>query len=184
MSVSKTKKTIRLSIWYFVFCQLKYNSKKPLDHHIKKVHEGLKYECHECNGLFCSIQGVKKHVNMVHKGLTYDCDICESKYVDRSGLSTHKKNVHFKGTVYGANTLTATIFAMMTQLNTGWKCIQCGKETKHKASLETHIESDHMGISHTCKMCWHTYKTKDTFRNHLQTSDCKAKNLAIADHGQ
>ena len=114
---------------------------------------------------------MKKHVKMVHKGLKFDCDMCELKYVDTYGLSTHKKNVHFKVIVYGAKTLTETIYLMMTELNSGWKCIQCGKESRNKSLLKMHIESDHMGISHTCEMCGHTYKTRDTFRNHLQTSD-------------
>ena len=76
---------------------------------------------------------------------------------------------------------------MMIELNTGWKCIQCGKEQRNKGNnnnasknpLKMHIELEHMGISQTCEMCGHTYKNKGTFRNHLSDGSCKAKDLAI-----
>ena len=146
-------------------CQQKYNSKERLDHHIKKVHEGLEYEyeCHECDGLFVSVKGVKRHVNMVHN------------------LSLHKHRVHFKSIVYGAKTLKETIFSMMLELNSGWKCMHCGKESKSKNKqagkqlLGMHIESEHMGITHTCEMCGHTYKTRDTYKNHLNSANCNLK---------
>ena len=76
---------------------------------------------------------------------------------------------------------------MMIELETGWKCIQCGKEQRNKSYnknaskklLKMHIESDHMGISHTCEMCGHTYKNKGTFSHHLSDGSCKFKDLAI-----
>ena len=91
-------------------------------------------------------------------------------------ISKHKKNSHFKAIVYGAMTLSETAFSMMTESNSGWTCIQCGKESKNKGLLKMHIEAEHMGISHTCEMCGHTYKSRDTLRNHLQTGSCKFGN--------
>ena len=120
----------------------------------------------------------------VHKGLKYDCDMCEVKFASTGSVSTHRKNVHLKATVYGAKTLTETMNSMMVEVNSGWKCIQCGKENKGKWKgvsknlLRMHIESEHMGMTHTCGMCGHTYKTRDTFRNHFQTSACNVENLA------
>ena len=113
--------------------------------------------------------------------------MCELKFSQPSSVSTHKKRVHFKEIVYGAKTLTETVFSMMIELETGWKCIQCGKEQTNKSNekkasknaLKMHIESEHMGISHTCEMCGHVYKTKATYRNHIQASDCNVNNLPI-----
>ena len=123
----------------------------------------------------------KKHVKSVHKGLKYNCDMCEVKFSQPGSVSKHKKNVHFKATVYGAKTLTETIFSMMIESNSGWRCVQCGKESKNKGLLKMHIESEHMGISHTCEMCGHTYKTKCSFRNHFYDGACKAKSLVVID---
>ena len=120
---------------------------------------------------------MRRHVKSVHKGLKYDCDMCEVKFSSLDRVSIHKKNVHFKETVYGAKTLSETIFPMMIELNSGWRCIHCGKESKNKSLLKMHIESEHMGISHTCEMCGQIYKTKDTYRKHIQDSDCNVKNL-------
>ena len=83
--------------------------------------------------------------------------------------------------------MTETVFSMMIELETGWKCIQCGKEQTNKSNekkasknaLKMHIESEHMGISHTCEMCGHTYKNKDTLSHHLRDGSCKVKDLAI-----
>ena len=153
--------------------QHKNNSNKGLNRHIKIEHEGLRYECHECDGLFTDKGGVRKHVKSVHKGLKYDCDMCELKLSTSTRLSMHKKNVHFKAKVYGAKTLTETIFSMMIESNSGWRCMPCGKENKNKDLLKMHIESEHMGITHTCEMCGNTYKTKGSFRNHLTDGACK-----------
>ena len=126
---------------------------------------------------------MRQHVKSVHKGLKYDCNMCELKFSYPHGVSSHKKRAHFKEKVYGAKTLTETVFTMMTELETGWKCIQCGKEQRNKSKkiskslLKMHIESEHMGILHTCEMCGQMYKTKDTYRHHIQTSDCNVKNL-------
>ena len=117
----------------------------------------------------------------VHKGMKYDCDMCEAKFASPGNVSAHKKRVHIKETVYGAKTLTETIFSMMIEANSGWRCKQCGKESRIKNQLKMHIESEHMGITPMCEMCGNTYKTKDTFRHHLSTGACKAKILVAID---
>ena len=107
--------------------------------------------------------------------------MCELKLSSASTLTTHKKRVHFKATVYGAKTWTETIFSMMTELDSGWRCLQCGKESKNKQLLKMHIEAEHMGKTHTCEMCGHTYKTKAMYLRHFDDGACKVKNLAIID---
>ena len=108
-----------------------------------------------------------------------DCDMCGLKLSSLSSLSTHKQNVHFKAKVYGAKTLTETIFTMMIELSSGWKCKECGKESKkkdrnNKQLLKKHIQAEHMGMTTTCEMCGHEYKTEGSFRNHLRHSEtCK-----------
>ena len=160
-------------------CQNKSKSKTRLDYHIKINHEGLRYECHECDRVFTGKHIVRRHVESVHKGLKYGCDMCEAKFSYPDSVSTHKKNVHFKETFYGPKTLTETVFSMMIELKDGWKCIQCGKEKKCKEKgasknlLKMHIESEHMEISHICEMCGNTYKTEDTFENHLNDGSCR-----------
>ena len=55
-------------------CQLKNDSKDALNRHIKNKHKGLKYECHECDGLCTGKQGVRRHVESVHNGLNFEFD--------------------------------------------------------------------------------------------------------------
>ena len=55
--------------------------------------------------------------------------------------------------------------------------MQCGKGSKNNALLKMHFKSEHMGITHTCEMCGHTYK----FQIHFTDGACKVKSLAIID---
>ena len=61
---------------------------------------------------------------------------------------------------------------------TVWKRKQ---EQAGKNLLKMHIESEHMGLAHTCEMYRNTYKTKDTFRKHVIEGACKVKSLATTD---
>ena len=160
-------------------CQYKGNSKRNLSRHMKITHEELRYKCQECDGLFKNKASVKKHVNSVHKGFRYQCDLCEKQFRFADSISTHKERAHFKAIVYGVKTLSETAYSMMTELNSGWRCKQCGKESINKFLLRMHIESEHMGISHTCELCGHTYKNKSTFRGHVQDGACDANIMNI-----
>ena len=156
-------------------CNHKNNTNEGLKRHIKIEHEGLRYECLECDGAFTDRDGLKKHIKSVHKKVKVDCDMCGLKLSTRS-LSMHKQRAHFKAKVYGAKTLTETIFTMMIELSSGWKCKHCGKESNNKKLLKMHIQSEHMGMKHTCEMCGHEYKTKGSFLNHLRYSEtCKVE---------
>ena len=107
-----------------------------------------------------------------------DCDMCDLKLSSSTSLSTHKQNVHFKAKVYGAKTLTETIFTMMIELSSGWKCKHCGKESNNKGLLKMHIQAEHMGMTHTCDMCGHDYKTEGSFRSHMRYSEtCKVEKV-------
>ena len=70
--------------------------------------------------------------------------MCELKFSYPGGVLWHKKNVHFKAKVYGAKTLTETIFSLMVESNSGWICKQCGKESRIKNQLKMHIDPEHI----------------------------------------
>ena len=55
------------------------------------------------------------------------------------------------------------ICELMIELNSDWRCMQCGKGSKNKTLLKMHFKSEHMGITHTCEMCGHTYRISNTF---------------------
>ena len=86
--------------------------------------------------------------------------MCEAKCSSHGCVSRRKKNVHLK--VHGAKTLTETVFSMMIELNSGWRCKHCEKETNIKNSLKMHIESEHMGISHLFVKCVDTHTKPET----------------------
>ena len=56
----------------FTICKEKVGGKRGLDS-LKMVREGLRYKCHDCDGVFPT---ARIRVRSVHKGLRYKCDIC------------------------------------------------------------------------------------------------------------
>ena len=164
-------------------CKEKFISRRSLARHIKIVHEELRYECQECDEVFKDRARVRKHVKAVHKGVKFECDICDKKFSYEDSVSTHKNNVHFKAKSFGPKTLTETIFSKMVECKTGWQCMPCGYKSKSKDKkaskvlLKAHIESEHMKIIYTCEMCGLTYRSRDSYKRHSQTTACNFKIL-------
>ena len=162
-------------------CPYHATTKAILNNHILVQHEGKTFDCKTCQSKFNSKKNLdchikRRHVRSVRREEKFSCDVCGKMYSGPKNVTIHKQTVHFKATVYGAKTLTETIFSMVEELGSGWwKCMQCGKESQLKKVLKMHIESDHMGITHTCGMCGHTFRRRDTFNAHLQTSACNVK---------
>ena len=162
-------------------CKEKFTSRRALAHHVKKIHEQLRYECQECDELFTEKGAVRRHVKGVHKGVKYECDICDLKFSYANSVSKHKNNVHFKTNSFGPKTLTETIFSKMVECNTGWECMQRGYKSKSKDKkaskvlVKAHIESEHMKIIYTCEMCGLAYRSRDSYKRHAQTTACNFK---------
>ena len=44
-----------------------------------KIHEGIKYECDQCDYQAAQQTNLKTHTMSVHEGSKYQCDLCEFK---------------------------------------------------------------------------------------------------------
>ena len=47
------------------------------------------------------------------------------------------------------------------------KCLQCTKEFTDKVSLKVHKNSRHLNITHNCKTCHKTFKSKAILYEHI-----------------
>ena len=47
------------------------------------------------------------------------------------------------------------------------KCLQCTKEFTDKVSLKVHKNSIHLNITHNCKTCHKTFKSKAILYEHI-----------------
>ena len=55
------------------------------------VHEGINYQCDQCDYKATKKINLKRHKRVVHEGIKYKCDQCD-KFI--SNLNQHKLSVH------------------------------------------------------------------------------------------
>ena len=65
--------------------------------HIKRVHEGIKQNLHECDVCHKKIStkgDLLRHKNSVHEGQKFKCSLCDAMYGLKSNLNRHIKRTH------------------------------------------------------------------------------------------
>ena len=67
--------------------------------HIKAEHEGVRYECDQCDNKAKEKSNLKKHIDGEHKGLvvaskTFPCSQCDFKVMCRKNLIKHTESEH------------------------------------------------------------------------------------------
>ena len=65
-----------------------------LQFHKQIVHEGIRYECNECDFKATLMKHLKNHTESVHKGVRYNCNECDLKASGKGTLNRHVKNQH------------------------------------------------------------------------------------------
>ena len=58
------------------------------------VHEGVKYQCFQCDSKFTLKGSLKKHKLSVHEGVKYPCNQCDSQYSSKKKMMNHFKSKH------------------------------------------------------------------------------------------
>jgi len=48
-----------------------------------------------------------------------------------------------------------------------WQCLHCSKTNKDKSAIRRHVESHLGGHTHTCTICYKTYKTRFSLKVHM-----------------
>ena len=101
-------------------CEYRTKDLPSLRHHIKSVHEGVRYFCSLCEHMALS-QGQPTHnLKSDHEGIRYPCSTCEYKSTDKGKLNSHIQVKHNKG-------------------SQKFPCSQCEYEASTPASLWTHV---------------------------------------------
>ena len=65
-------------------------------------HEGVRYECDECDYKAITRGYLTTHKQSIHEGLRYECDECDNKFITRISLARHKQSIH-EGVRYECN---------------------------------------------------------------------------------
>ena len=69
---------------------------KTLKQKSSKVNDNRPFKCNECHKIFCGPSGLFQHNKHVHEGVTYDCSQCDIKTSKKSHLKRHIERKHSK----------------------------------------------------------------------------------------
>ena len=151
-------------------CSYKAGKKYLLEKDILLHHKKVSFDCHIFQHKNNSKDALNCHIKKEHKGLRrYECHECDGLCTGKQGVRRHVESVH-TGLKFDCD-----MCEFMIELNSGWRCMQCGKGSKNKTLLKMHFKSEHMGIAHTCE------DTNTTFQIRFTDGACKVKSLAIID---
>ena len=97
------------------------HNKASFDYHIRQHKNNSK------DALNC-------HIKKEHKGLRrYECHECDGLCTGKQGVRRHVESVH-TGLKFDCD-----MCELMIELNSGWRCMQCGKGSKNKTLLKMHF---------------------------------------------
>ena len=131
-------------------CDLSFNNKATLQHHINKHHLKIRYNCETCNQYETdSAAALKKHKADIHGDLSamLQCPTCDYKSTKASKLREHILNIH-EGARY--------------------PCIQCSYIANSYGNLQSHTKSQHNGIRYPCDLCDHRSTRKQYLKMHME----------------
>ena len=77
-------------------CNVKKKSRQALSAHIKRDHEGVKFQCPEegCNVSKATKYLIKAHVEVDHKGIRHKCETCGKLMISEGNLRNHMIKKH------------------------------------------------------------------------------------------
>ena len=131
-------------------CDLSFNNKATLQHHINKQHLKIRYNCETCNQYEThSAAALKKHKADVHGELNpmLQCPKCNYKSSKASKLREHILNIH-EGARY--------------------PCVQCAYIANSYGNLQSHKQSQHNGVRYPCNFCDHKSTRKQYLVKHME----------------
>ena len=133
-------------------CELSFNNKATLQHHINKQHLKIRFNCEICNQYETqSAVALKKHKANEHGQLNamLKCPKCEYKSAKSSKLREHILNIH-EGARY--------------------PCAQCSYVANSYGNLQSHKKSQHNGIRYQCDLCNHQSTRKQYLKKHKESA--------------
>ncbi|XP_013399596.1 gastrula zinc finger protein XlCGF8.2DB [Lingula anatina] len=155
-------------------CSAGFVSRYHLEDHLRQMHGSLKLVCFLCNKKMASRQGMQRHVK-AHHGDRVQCDICKKSYpegrIKEHKVRAHSKLNHCTECSLSFGTPSCMKSHMVVHGSRNFKCAECTFCTKHKYSLNRHMQRHKPVDKHLCTKCGKSFRRKDYLVCHEK--DCK-----------
>ena len=116
--------------------------------HTKFKHEGVYYDCNQCDYQATTQGNLTQHIHSKHEGVKYACNQCDKQFTQQSNLRTHIQSIH-EGVKYACN--------------------QCDKQFTEQGSLTKHIQSVHEGVKYACNQCDKQFTEQGSLTRHIRS---------------
>jgi len=177
-------------------CNITFEKRKFLKHHIQSVHNGIRYQCGKCDYKCKRSCSLKRHKQSVHEGLTrFNCDKCDFQCYEKKNLIRHHRRKH-EGIkdIFGCDECdlyfnTLGLFKTHKQSVHGlsYNCDQCDHITKRSSDLKEHKQRVHEGVMYMCDLCDYEATKKSRLNGHVESKHLNIKymcDLCGAQFGQ
>ena len=164
-------------------CGKAFASKISLERHDNVMHKKLSiYKCNLCDKSFKYYEGLKSHIEMVHQGMEFQCDQCQLTFAGSLKLHYHKRSTHFKTKNFGCDICEKrferkrSIIAHMVDEHAFsiFKCDICHREFNSLRYLQDHSKTVHIPvdekISYSCHICDKTFFHHKSLKRHKRES--------------
>ena len=125
-------------------------TEESLKYHIKSIHEGVRYDCDQCDNQLTSAQGLRYHINAIHGEIKYPCNKSDIKASTKTNLKEHLNMLH-KNRKYSCEFLKCKFLA------------------KTKKYLSVHVNAMHKNKKFECNDCDYTSNFKTGLNHHRKT---------------
>ena len=119
-------------------CDYQSGYKNLLRAHIKRVHELHRHKCSLCDELFTYSDHLRDHIRVVHEGLHYICQICNRPHTRKKDFARHLVSDHTVSTLVDMNKIKE------------YKCESCPFQTTNRILLKTHSIKFHKDSLYKC----------------------------------
>ena len=147
-----------------------YSSKHSLP---KMEHEGVKYDCDQCDYQSQRKHRMIEHIQSKHEGVKFSCGECDKQFSQKESLTDHIKFVH-QGRKCSQCDYQASnkkmLFSHIQTIHKGVKynCDQCDYQASNRTKLTYHIQSKHEGVRHACDSCNKQFLSKSALAEHIK----------------
>ena len=122
-------------------CDRLFRLRSNLNHHIKGVHEKVRYPCQRCEKQCFDKRTLKKH----NCKTGFKCSICDKSFKSKSSLYKHVKGIHDKLRFY---------------------CKLCYGNYSDKSNLRKHVLSVHENVKYSCEFCDKAFSDQSNLITH------------------